>query len=148
MPTAARLFAAVLMAAVAWMASTLYGEVLPEGRPVGFLAPINAVLGLFVGWTGIGRLTDGTSYALALGHGIRGAVVFLFWALLIWSSWDMLVLSVQRRYDGVGEAVEAIFDLIAEYALLLLQDPLPGATLFAGAICAALVAEWGARRYR
>lgn len=148
MPTAARLFAAVLLAAVAFLASTFYVALLPEGMAVGLFAPLNTVLGLIVGWTAIGRLTDGTSYLLALGHGVRGAAVWLFWTLLLWSIWEMLGRSVQRRYSGVGEALEGVFDLIAQHALLLLEDPLPGATLFVGAICAALVAEWGARRYR
>lgn len=148
MPTAARLFAALLMAGVGGMASVFYGDVLPEGMAIGLLAPLNAALGLIVGWSVIGRLTDGKSYALAFGHGLRGAVVFLFWALLLWSAWEMLELSVQRRYGGVQEALEAVFDLIAQHALLLLDDPRPGATLLGGAVGAALVAEWAARRYR
>jgi hypothetical protein len=148
MPTAARLLAALALAATAWIASDLYKAVLPEGTQVGKLSPVNAVFGLLTGWIVLGRLTDGSSYLRAVGHGIRGGVTVLFWALLFWSLWRMLLLSMQKRYSGPAEAIDAFFDLIARYAMLLTRDPAPAAALLAGGILSGLLAEWAARRYR
>ena len=148
MPTAARLFAALALALTAWVASDLYKPLLPEGTQVGWLSPVNTAFGLLTGWIVVGRLTDGKSYALAIGHGLRGGATVLFWALLFWALWRMLILSMQKRYSGPAEAIDAFFDLIARYAMLLTTDPTPALALFGGGVASALLAEWAARRYR
>lgn len=148
MPTAARLFAALMLAATAWLASVAYASLLPEGTPAGLLAPLNAAIGALVGWRLVGRSVDGQGYGAALGHGAVGAAVVLFWALVLWSGWSMLGASMRRRYDGIAEALEAVFGYVAEHAALMLTDPLPAVLLFAGGLLSGLVAEWAKRRYR
>lgn len=148
MPTAARLFAAIVLGATALLASVAYVPLLPEGTRVGMLAPLNTVLGVLVGWRLVGRTAPGQGYGRALTQGFVGAAVLLFWVLLLWASWEMLQLSLRKRFDGVPEALEGVFSAMAEYGVLLLTGPAPGATLLIGGFLSGLVAEWGARRYR
>lgn len=147
MPTAARLFAALSLAAVTWFSSILYIGLLPEGTQAGLLAPVNSVFGLLTGWLVVGRLVSGKSYVGAIGHGVRGAATVLFWSLVFWSLWRMLALSLKKRYSDPAEAIDAMFELIARYALLLLDDPQPGLALLFGGIGAAMLAEWAQRRF-
>jgi hypothetical protein len=147
MPTAARLFAALSLAGVAWFASVLYIGLLPEGTPAGWLPIVNAGLGLITGWRVVGRLVSGKSYVGAIGHGVRGAFTVYFFAVLFWSIWRMLELSLKKRYDDPSEAINAVFALISDYSLLLLEDPTPGLVLLFGGIGSALLAEWAKRRF-
>lgn len=146
MPTAAKLFAALGFALVAFVASELFKPLLPEGTPVARLSPINGLVGAFCGWLVMGRLV-GDGYLAASGHAIRTVVVMVFYCLLIWSGYEMLGRSTSLRYDGPVEALAAMMGLIAEYSVLMLGDLQVPAVLLVGGLLAACLAEWASERF-
>ena len=107
MPTAARLFAAVGFAIVAFFASEVYKPLLPEGTQVGMLSPLNSFVGFLSGWLVMGRLA-GRGYYAAAGSGVRTIGVALFYVLLIGACYEMLIRSTRLYYDGPTEALTSM----------------------------------------
>ncbi len=79
MPTAAKLVAAILFAALAFTAAEVYKIALPDRTVWGVFSPVCAVIGAFCGWFVMGRLV-GHGYLSAMGYGLRTTVTFVFWA--------------------------------------------------------------------
>ena len=146
MPTAARLFAAMGFALMAFFASEIYKPLLPEGTQTGLLTPVNTVLGALCGWMVMGRLAGG-GYFAAAGSGLRTAAVTLFHALVLWSIYEMILRSMDLYYDGPMEAIKATMALIAEYFMLLVSDPQLPVVLLVGGVLAALFSEWASRQW-
>lgn len=146
MPTAARLIAGVIFAAVAALAAHLFIPALPEGTQVGYLREISAGLGLICGWMIMGRLT-GKGYGEAMGSGIRTAISIAFWALLGFSIYVMVDKSTRMLYDGPMAALLGTFDLMLGYGKMMLTPGVLG-TLLIGGIIGGVLAEWGGRRWR
>jgi len=139
MPTAARLVAAVLLGVLAWMVSEQVKLLMPDRSAFGNFNVINLVLGIVIGWQVIGSRC-GRGYSAAIGNGLTGGAVLLFWGLLIHAAVEMFERSMRLRYDGAFEAVAAVFELMAEYGLMM-ATPLVGGTLVVGAILAGFIAE-------
>jgi hypothetical protein len=146
MPTAAKLFAAIAFGFVAFFASEIYKTLLPDGTQSGLLSPINTLVGIFCGWMIMGRLA-GRGYYSAAGSGVRTIAVALFYALLIWSCYEMLKRSMGMRYEGPMDALAAMMALIADYFQLMLTDPQMPIVLLVGGILAAFLAEWASERW-
>jgi hypothetical protein len=146
MPTAARLFATVGFAAVAFLATDIYKPLLPEGTQMGMFTPINVGLGAIMGWTIMGRLA-GQGYAAAISSGLRTSAVLLFYALFCWSFLEMLERSMRLYYDGPVEALQEMVAMAYDYVLLGLTDPQVPIALFAGGIGAGLLSEWSSRQW-
>lgn len=146
MPTAARLFAALGFAAVAFFASEIYKSYMPDGLNVGMLTLVNSIVGFLSGWLVMGRLA-GRGYFWATSNGLRTAFVVVFYVLIIWSLYEMLRRSLRKIYDGPMEALKAMTELMSEYVVLGLTDPQVAITLVVGGALAACFAEWGARRF-
>jgi hypothetical protein len=149
MPTAARLVAAIVLAAVGWFASELVKPLIETqtGRTqFGGLSLINLVLGALCGWIVIGKRA-GRGHSAAIGNGLTGGAVLVFWALFVQAVREMVDRSLARRYDGPVEAIAAIFELAVEYGAFLLDTQML-VTLVGGAILAGLAAEFAAGRWR
>ena len=82
MPTAARLTAAICIAALGLVFAFLTIPFFPESRPPGFWFPLNGIVGLLVGWTVMGSRA-GRGMTAGIGNGITGAVALLFWVLFL-----------------------------------------------------------------
>jgi hypothetical protein len=81
MPTAAKLAAAILFGALAWLASELAIPFFPEGAAVGRFAEWNAAIGAVIGWRVAGcagphelAQRRGLRADHRVRHGQRGAV--------------------------------------------------------------------------
>jgi hypothetical protein len=149
MPTAARLVAAIVLAALGWFASELVKPLIEAqtGRTeFGGLSLINLVLGALCGWIVIGKRA-GRGYSAAIGNGLTGGAALVFWALFVQAVREMVDRSLARRYDGPVEAIGAIFELAVEYGAFLLDTQML-VTLVAGAILAGLASEFAAGRWR
>lgn len=146
MPTAARLFAALSYAAVAFFASESFKPVLPEGLGTGYLSEVNAVIGLLTGWFVMGRLA-GEGYRRAVAQGIRTTAVLVFYVLLLHSVLEMFRLSMRMRYDGPMDAVIGMLEKAMEYGRLVVTSPEVMAILLLGGVLAAWLSEWAARRW-
>lgn len=145
MPTAGRLVAAVLFAVLGFLISELVKPLFPEGSDLGRLSEINAVVGLFVGWTVAGSRAGG-GWRAAVGHGLTGAAALLFWAMFLHATTEMIRRSIRSQYDGPVEAVVGIFELMIGYAQIIGTLGVIGA-LIAGGIAAGLLTEAAARRW-
>jgi len=146
MPTAARLFAALAYAAVAFLASEQFKVVLPEGMDTGYLSEVNAVIGLLTGWFVMGRLAGG-GYVRAVGRGLRTTAVMAFYVILAHSLREMYRLSMHMRYEGPMDAVIGIFDNGMHYGELIVTSPGVMGILLVGGVLAAWLTEWAARRW-
>lgn len=146
MPTAARLFAALGFAVMAFFATEVYKPLLPEGTQVGMFTPINVIIGALCGWMVMGKVA-GRGYMPALSHGMRTAAVTLFFVLFVWSGLEMFKRSTKLRYDGPFEALNAQIGLAIDYIKLGLTDPQVPIALLLGGILAACFSEWASRQW-
>lgn len=146
MPSAANLFAAVMLCIVSVIASSFVPPLLPEGTDLGAFYVVNAGLGLVVGWLSVGGRT-GKGWIAGVNAGITGVVVLLFWALFVQAANEMTRLAMRNRYDNALEAITAIFQIGAEWGLLIMTAPII-TTLAVGGILTGLVAESAAQRWR
>ncbi|TCP42820.1 TrgA family protein [Rhodovulum marinum] len=147
MPTAAKLVAALLYAAVASFASDSIVPLFPEGTDLGSFAIVNTVIGGLTGWLVMGRLA-GEGYGVAVASGLRTSAVLVFYALLFHSIYEMLRQATRMRYDGVMEALTGTVELMGKYGLMVVTSPVVMGILIAGGVLAALVVEWAGRRWR
>lgn len=146
MPTAARLVAALVLGATAVAVSEMIKPLMPEGMDFGWFTWVNAVLGVLCGWVVIGRRA-GAGLGAATGYGLTGMGALVFWAILLQAGYEMLRLSLRRRYDGPVEALEDMVAIALEHAQLLLTPHL-AAALVAGGVLAGLAAEIANRHWR
>ncbi len=146
MPTAAKLIGAALFAALAWYVSEQVKLFLPsEGAGAGMFSPINALIGVAMGWRVMGaRAGDGITPST--GYGLTTIFAAFFWCLLIWSGYEMMRRAWRGRYEGPVEALEAMGDLMIDYAVLIVEPRVIGAAVIGSFICAMLT-EYTARRW-
>ncbi|NAZ36263.1 TrgA family protein [Rubellimicrobium sp. CFH 75288] len=146
MPTAAKLAAALLFAALAWIVSRLTFPLWPEGADPGRFAEINAAVGLVLGWRMAGARA-GTGWTSGIGHGLTTAVAVAFVSLFLHSFAEMIRQSLRKFYDGPMEAVVAVFGLLVEQGARL-GSPQTVGVLLAGGAAAGLVTAWCGRHFR
>ena len=162
MPTAARLVAALAIAAVAFFASEVFKPLMPEGTQLGLLSLINAGWGLVCGWLVLGSRV-GQGYSSASGVGIGTSLVLFFGALIGWPVWEMLVKSTRPgAYAGAADAINGAFAVLWDYLVLVGTDnrfsfdvsgiplflPQVFVVLVIGGILAGWFAEWAQERAR
>lgn len=146
MPTAARLVAAAGLALIAFLVSGMVIPLLPEGLDMGYFTQINIAVGAVSGWVVMGKRA-GRGTVPAINNGLGGVAVMLFWALFIYGSIEMFDRAMRNRYGGPFEAVAAIFELIAEYGLLIATVNIIAAVVIGG-ILTGLATETASRRWK
>jgi len=146
MPDAARLIAATCLALLAFIVSGQVVPLMPEGTDFGYFMWINMGLGVAVGWKFMGpRAGRGTTAAIT--NGITGIAVLVFWALFVQGCAEMIKLAMRHRYDGPFEAIIAIFEIGAEYALIIMVPQIL-ITFLVGGILSGLATEFAWRNWR
>ena len=146
MPTAARLMAAVCLAAVAYVISRMVMPLMPESTDFGYFVPLNIGLGLLVGWFVMGpRAGRGTT--AAINNGFAGVFVLMLWGVGIQAINEMTRLAMRNRYDGPFEAITEIFTIGMEFALTIATVPI-GLTLIVLAVISGLLTDFADRRWR
>lgn len=146
-PTAAKLIAAVILGVTGFVLSLLVVPLLQEGTNVGWFPLVNTVIGLLAGWITVGRRA-GRGTSGAIGNGLTGGAVLMFWGLFVQSFNEMLRLSLRNRYDGPVQALTDMLEMGYEWGLLALTSPLFSLTLLLGAVAEGLSAEIAARLWR
>ena len=144
MPTAARVIAALCLAALAWLVSEQIKELFDEDKPFGNFSLINTGIALGVGWQVVGS-SAGRGISAAINNGLTGGIMLLLWCSLAYGAIEMFERSMRNRYDGALEALAAMFQLIAENAILVATSLILG-TLVVGAGLSGLFAEFTAKR--
>lgn len=146
MPDAARLIAAICIGLIAYVTSLQIIPLMPESTDFGSFAYMNAILGIVTGWTVMGKRA-GRGVTAAINNGLGGALMLVLWGLFLHSCYQMFDRALDNWYNGFFAAIAAIFQFMAEFALLLL-DPLLLLTLAAGGIIAGLLTEYAWRTWR
>lgn len=146
MPTAAKLFAALAFALLAFFVAEILKPHMPEGTQFGNFSFYCALIGLVAGWRVMGPAAGRGKWE-AVNAGIRTSAVMLAIALLVFSIYQMLVLAFRKSYDGPMEAVVGIFGVGVDYFLQVLAWDVI-AVLVVGGGLAGLLSEWAARRWK
>lgn len=145
MPTAAKIFAAFAFAIVAFFTAEVFKPHMPEGTQFGLFSFVSAAIGALVGWRIMGP-EAGRGNWMAINAGLKTAVCTALVALLVFSTYEMLVLAFRPAYNGPMEAVVGIFDLAVEFFVTMLAWDVLIVLLVGGAL-AGLMSEWAARRW-
>ncbi|WP_298358363.1 TrgA family protein [uncultured Litoreibacter sp.] len=145
MPTAARLIAAVLLAALAYHTSNIAKTLLPEGTKVGVFTPWAMAISVACAWRVVGRLI-GRGYKDAVSTGLYAVACSMFFTCLLFAITEMIKRSTKLRYDGPMEAIVAMFGLVIEYGAMFLHPPILGALLVGGVVIG-IAAEWAEKKW-
>ena len=146
MPDAAKLVAAIGMAILAFVVSGMIMPLFEEDTNFGWFTQVNVLVGIVTGWMVIGRRA-GRGIVSAINVGLTGPVVMVFWGLFIQSCNEMVRIAMKNRYDGAFEALVAIFEIGAEWALLMSTIPV-WAVLLVGGMITGLLTEYAWRTWR
>ena len=146
MPTAARLMAAVCLAVVAYIISRMVMPLMPESTDFGYFIPLNIVLGLCVGWIVMGKRA-GLGTTPGINNGLTGVFVLMLWGIGLQAINEMIRLAMRNRYDDPLEAIVAVFQIGAEFAVIIATVPI-GIALVISAVIAGLLTEFAAKRWR
>lgn len=146
MPTAARLMAAVCLAVCAYFISQLVMPLMPESTDFGYFVPLNVVLGLAVGWVVMGRRA-GRGTTAAINNGLTGMFVLFLWGIGLQAINEMIRLAMRNRYDGPFEAIVAVFQIGAEFAVIIATVPI-GVAFLVSAVVSGLLTEFAGSRWR
>ncbi|MGR1582837.1 TrgA family protein [Thalassobius sp. S69A] len=146
MPTAARLVAAVILAATAWFVSQTVKPHLPEGTVFGWFDYVNVVLGVLVGWISIGG-RSGRGLSAGLGNGLTGVFLLVLWVLFLQSCNEMLRQALRRYYKGPVEALLDILSIGIDYGKVLVHPDVT-VPLLIGGVAAGVLSELAGRVWR
>jgi hypothetical protein len=149
MPDAARLVAAISLGLVAFLLSGLVMEVWLRERgqiDFGWFVQVNVAIGIAVGWIAMGKRA-GRGVAGAFANGVTGVFLLVLWALFIQACNEMTRLAMRNRYDNAIEAIAAVFQIMADWGLLLLDGPIL-LTMALGAFVAGVLTEFAWRTWR
>jgi len=139
MLTAARLFSAILLAALCWLVSEMIRPLMPESTVFGWFNYVNSALGLIIGWRMIGAKA-GAGLVNAISNGITAIVTLVFFGLFIHALNELLRSSVRRAYQDPLKWIEDMFRIGAEFGALVL-NPGVALVLVAGGVAIAIIAE-------
>lgn len=145
MPTAARLTAAVLLAALGWFVAGLIVPYLTEGRQVTYFAYTAAGVGALVGWFFAGRKFDRAA-GTAGGIGFASASLLVFWTGTLTSLYEMVQRSTRLAYDGPVEALQGMVEIFIKDIRDAAQVDVIIALLIGG-MAVGTITNWVARRY-
>lgn len=146
LPTTAKLFGALGLAATGYFNAQLMLPYLPPGTNVQGLSAVATSFGLLLGWRVIG-MNPGQGLGRAIHRGLRAAFYLVFWSTLFLGALQMMQQMARGRYDGPGEA---LFDILAQglrMGIAVAQLDVIGVLFFGGAV-SAMLAEWAWKRWQ
>lgn len=146
MPNAAKLVAALGLAFLAFVVSGMIMPLFEEDTNFGWFTQVNVAVGALCGWFVVGPRA-GRGMISAVNLGLTGPVVMVFWALFLQSCNEMVRVAMKNRYDGAFEALTDVFQIGAEWALLMSTVPI-WATLFLGGVITGVLTEYAWRTWR
>ena len=145
MPTGGKLMGAIVFAFLAYFITDLVKPLLPEGTGVGLFSPVNAVIGMVMGWNIMGR-GAGETYRQAFGYGFTTLFATTFWSIFTWAGYEMIRRSTRLYYDGPVEALQDMAAVALEYGqLAAVQGVIVPAVV--GTLFCAWLTEFFARRW-
>ncbi len=146
MPTAAKLFAAICLAALGYVVSESIKPLMPEGTGFGIFSLLNAGIGFLCGWLVVGKRA-GRGVSAAISNGLTGTFALVCVALFVQACVKMVDMAMHRRFDGPVEAFAAIFEIAIGFGGVMATVPVL-LQLLIGALITGIVSEYAARNYR
>ena len=146
MPDAARLVAALSLAIIAFIVSGQVMPLMPEGFDFGYFTYVNMAIGAICGWVIMGKRA-GRGWTSGINNGITGVLAMVFWGLFVHGTYEMVQKAMANRYGGPFEAIMAIFEIGAEYGMMIFVGNIM-VTLLIGAVIAGLATEFAWRTWR
>ena len=147
MPTMAKLFAAVLLGALAYVAADAVGNHFPPEDRQGALRQLSAFFGVVIGWRFLGKRVNRGWYG-SLGVGLSAGVVLVIVCLVAFSAIEMLRRAMRMSYGGNPiEALEDMFQIGMEMVWDKLAYTDVIVILVVGSMVCGLVTEAVARRW-
>lgn len=146
MPTATKLFSSLWFCLLGWLIANAHVPALGEGVAFGRFREVSAVIGLLCGWRFAappGRSTD----IEAISNGLKIAIVAVFFALLIFSTHEMVGRSMYGRYEGPMDAVMGIFELMLKNLIAMGTVGVLGLLILGGGF-GGMLGEYVRRRWR
>ncbi len=110
-----------------------------------YLVPLSVGVGLWLGWTTIGRARH-LGFATLLSHSVATIGCMVIVVLLLISGWRMIELSTMNRYDAFLEAMYDVLNLFVEFGTLILIQPVL-ITLGVGAVVGAVLVGFAGRHW-
>lgn len=145
MPTAARLVSAICLMVVAYFLSGMVKPLMPESTDFGWFVEVNMFLGLCIGWIIMGKRV-GRGVTAGINNGLTGVFMLFLWGIGVQSINEMIRLSMRRRYDGPFEAILAVFQIGAEWAVMIATMPILITSVIAATVIG-LIAEAAGKRW-
>lgn len=146
MPDAARLVAALGLAITAFIVSGQIMPLMPEGLDFGYFTYVNMGIGAITGWVVMGKRA-GRGVTAAINNGITGVVAMVFWGLFVQGCYEMFRMAMRNRYDGPFDAVLGIFEIGADYGIIMFEPNII-VTLLVGGVLTGLATEYAWRTWR
>ncbi|MCG7623332.1 TrgA family protein [Epibacterium sp. Ofav1-8] len=146
MPTAARLVAALALAALAFVVSGQIMPLMPENTDFGYFTHVNMALAAVVGWKIIGPRA-GRGFVPGVNNGLTGMAVLVLLALFLQGAVEMFRLAHRHVYDDPFEALAAIFTIGLEY-FFIMAVPTVLVTLVIGGALVGVIVDVSARRWK
>lgn len=148
MPTAAKLFGGFAFALVGFFTAEVMKPAFPQGFNFGYFSLVCLVLGAMAGWRVMGP-DAGRGRLRAASSGVKTSFVLTIWVLVVFSVREMVLQSTQQgRFEGIFEALRGTFEIMWEFAALLLSSFPPIAVLVIGGMLGGLFANWAAARWK
>ena len=122
MPTAGRLAGAVTFMALAYIATRMMLPLFPVGTAPARFLEVNLFAACLAGWITVGQRA-GRGVVAAVGVGITGLAVFLFWMFFLHALDEMLEEAFHKSYHGPVEAIVAVFEIMVQLGQKLLLPP-------------------------
>ena len=146
LPTTAKLFGALGLAAAGFFTAEVMLPYLPRGSNVHGLAAAGACIGLVLGWRVIG-LQPGQGMGAAMRRGLTAALLLAFWGVVFLGALQMVQRIKRNRYDG---PLDALVDIIAQGLRMGAEVLRPDvvAVLFLGSMLSAMLSEWAWKRWQ
>lgn len=146
MPTAAKLVAAICLAALGYAVSEIIKTMMPASTDFGAFSIVNAVIGFLCGWLVVGTRA-GRGQSAAISNGFTGTIALVFWGLFIQASNEMVARAFARKYHTMIEAIVAVFEIGIDFGQKMMDVKIV-LLLLAGGIVTGIVTEFAARRWR
>ena len=146
MPTAARLVAAICLGLLSWIVAQQVMARMTEISYFGQFPLVAIGLGLVVGWITLGGHTRPGPVAI-INSGVTAVVVLAFWAVFVFGVYEMVRLSLNRRFHGLMDAIYGLIDVMIGYARVLAVPEIL-ATLLVGGLIASALTRFADRTWR
>jgi len=88
----------------------------------------------------------GRGITAAINNGLAGVFVLMLWAIFLQAANEMVRLALRNRYDDPFEAIVAVFQIGAEFGVMIATVPM-GVALVVGAVISGLLTEIAYNRW-